>query len=211
MFDKMFYVLREALSYFNGLWYALILLFIITTAFTVCVIVKNKEIFKFITLDGILFLSLIYILSGYDVNKGLAVIISLTLLSSILYSFLKIVPIKEEDKSIKNFIKSLDEKINKDKMLESEEYKSILTGEDEILIKKLKTSNVICEDVNDVNLEHASKLTERLFCYALSESDERKVKEINDAIVDATLKRTSVENLNEKLSSLVRMLAKYNA
>ena len=168
MFEKVFNVVREALSCIDGIWYFLSALLIILVAFTVCVIVKNKEVFKYISLDIILILSLFYVISGFNVNGALALIISLTLLSSVFYSILKIVPLKEENKDINRFIKSLDDKIKRDNMLEAEEYKSILTGEDEIFVKKMKSSNVVTDNVKDVNLSHAELLTERLLCYSLS-------------------------------------------
>ena len=78
-------------------------------------------------------------------------------------------------------------------------------------LKEINYSIPKTDSIGDVNFNHAKSLVERLSYYDLSEPDRLTVSNINKAILDAELNRSNVEGLNDKLSSLVKIIAKYDA
>lgn len=199
--------LSSLINYFSAEFYILCFSGAILLLFTVFLFVKNKKPFVgfsalILSLEGIIFS---FILQDF----WLILFISLALLT-LLYMICCIPkkPKKQKEVPIGDFIRQLDKKLRENETYTPNPY----FKEEEVpspLIDKSKVFNA----KKNINITHARNIIERLDYISLSPVDRAKVRETETALneLERSGNSSAIFSVNEKLASLIKILAKYGA
>ena len=206
------------LSVIDKVWYILICVLIEVATFVYCLIKGWRKIFAWVSVANFLLLTCIAVL----MHTQKYYLVSLATLTAFFYFVLFLViyflPMASiVNNKLRTCVKVVNDRLKREYAEQKYSSKQNKVIENFALstpnfpLKELKTFNPNPDCIGEVNLNHAKSLAERLSYYDLSEVDRLVVSNINKAILDAELNRSSVEGLNDKLSSLVKIMAKYDA
>lgn len=210
MFDHFIEGFKSIAGFLPAGVYALAFNIAIIAAFAACMFLGGRKIFRGIGLISVA-AETAFLFAAAGVDSVIAIALSAAMCTA--FDMLLGLPRERRRKKrreipVEDFVRAIDRKLYGGNRTE----KPVMEEKD-IPLPILARNGLGADVKKSLNISHARNIIERLGCFELTAQDRAQVKDVEYALCEFEKEsgNGSVFKVNEKLSSLIKILAKYEA